>query len=141
MMSDDKATYYRIPLEVFNEGRVDLVDELLSEDFVEHVPLPPGFPEGRAGLAPFVNAIRAAFPDFKYDVIRHWQDGDMHIGWIRASGTMTGDFMGMPASGKSATWEETHIGRFADGKLVEHWAVIDQFSMLTQLGFIPPMGG
>jgi predicted ester cyclase len=65
----------------------------------------------------------------------------MHAGWIRASGTMTGDFMGMPASGKSATWEETHMARFADGKLAEHWAVIDQLGMLTQLGFIPPMGG
>jgi predicted ester cyclase len=65
----------------------------------------------------------------------------MHIGWIRASGTMMGDFMGMPASGKSASWDESHIGRYANGKLVEHWAVIDQLSMLTQLGFIPPMGG
>ena len=139
-MTDDAANYRRIPLEVFNEGKLELVEELLSEDFVEHA-APPGFPTDRSALTEFVTGIRSAFPDFKYEILGQWQDGDTHIGWIRASGTMTGDFMGMPASGKSASWEESHIGRYADGKLVEHWAVIDQLSMLTQLGFIPPMGG
>lgn len=139
-MADDAATYRRIPLEVFNDGRVELVEELLSEDFVEHA-APPGWPTSRDALTQFVSGIRAAFPDFRYEILGQWQDGDMHIGWLRASGTMSGDFMGMPASGKSATWEETHIGRFAGGRLAEHWAVIDQLGMLTQLGFIPPMGG
>jgi predicted ester cyclase len=139
-MADDAHTYRRIPLEVFNDGRVELVEELLSEDFVEHA-APPGWPTTRDVLTQFVTGIRAAFPDFRYEILGQWQDGDMHIGWLRASGTMSGDFMGMPASGKSATWEETHIGRFAGGKLAEHWAVIDQLGMLTQLGFIPPMGG
>lgn len=132
--------YRRIPLEVFNEGKVELVDELLSADFVEHA-APPGFPTDRSVLAMFVSGVRAAFPDFKYEILEQWEKDDMHIGWIRASGTMTGDFMGMPASGKSATWEECHIGRYVGDQLVEHWAVLDQLSMLTQLGFIPPMGG
>src|SRR5207253_4641865 len=110
------ANYRRIPLEVFNEGKVELVNELLSEDFVEHLPLPPGIPPGRDSLVPFVNAIRAAFPDFKYEILGQWQDGDTHLGLIRASGTMTGDFMGMPASNKAASWDEVHIGRYADGK-------------------------
>ena len=48
---------------------------------------------------------------------------------------MRGDFMGMTASGKSATWSEIHITRYADGKAVEHWAVVDQLGMLAQLGF------
>lgn len=139
-MADDATTYRRIPLEVFNDGKVELVEELLSEDFVEHA-APPGWPTNRDVLIQFVTGLRAAFPDFRYEILGQWQDGDMHIGWLRASGTMSGDFMGMPASGKSATWEETHIGRFAGGRLAEHWAVIDQLGMLTQLGFIPPMGG
>jgi len=140
-MSDDAANYRRIPLEVFNEGNVDLVDELLAEDYVEHVPLPTGFPSGRESLKAFVTAVRAAFPDFKYEIVGQWQDGDTHLGLIRASGTMSGEFMGMPPSNKSASWDEVHIGRYADGKLVEHWAVIDQLGMLTQLGFVTPPGG
>jgi predicted ester cyclase len=135
-MTDDAASYRRVPLEVFNEGKVELVDELLAEDFIEHA-APPPFPPTRDSLREYVVALRAAFPDFRYEILGQWQDGDTHIGYIRASGTMTGDFMGMPASGKSATWDETHIGRYANGKLAEHWAVIDRLGMLQQLGFVP----
>jgi steroid delta-isomerase-like uncharacterized protein len=140
-MADDAANYRRIPLEVFNEGRLELIDELLADDFVEHAQLPPGVPPGREGLRIIVQALRSAFPDFRYEILLQFQDGDHHIGMIRASGTMTGEFMGMPPSGKSASWDEVHIGRMADGKLLEHWAVIDQLGMLQQLGFAPSPPG
>lgn len=140
-MSDDAAMFRRVPIEVFNEGNIDLVDELFAEDYVEHVPLLPGMPPGRDSVKAFVQMARSAFPDFRYEIVRQHQDGDTHIGYIRASGTMTGEFAGMPPSGKSATWDEIHIGRCAGGKIAEHWAVIDQLSMLTQLGFVTPPGG
>lgn len=136
-MTDDAATFRRIPLEIFSEGRLDLIDEIFSEDYVEHTELPPGMPSGRAGIHVFVGALRTAFPDLSFDVAHQHQDGDMHIGHIRASGTMTGEMAGMPPSGKSATWDEMHIGRMAGGKLVEHWGVVDRLSMLQQLGFMP----
>ena len=138
-MSDAAATFRRFPLEVFNEGKVELLDELVAEDYVEHA-APPGVPPTVEGLRQFVPALRAAFPDFRYEILLQVGEGDTQVGYIRASGTMQGDFAGMPASGKSATWDEVHIGRFADGKLAEHWAVIDQLGMFTQLGFIPPPG-
>ena len=53
---------------------------------------------------------------------------------------MTGDFAGMPASGKYAAWNEVHIARVANGMLAEHWAVVDQLGMLQQLGFLPQPG-
>jgi len=140
MSESDTVNFRRIPLEVFNEGRYELIDELVAKDFVEHVPLPPGMPEGTEGLRAFVQAIRAAFPDFRYSIKLQLRDGDMHVGYIQASGTMSGDFMGMPASGKAATWDEVHIGRYSGGKLVEHWAVVDQLGMLQQLGFAPVPG-
>ena len=59
---------------------------------------------------------------------------------LTARGTMTGAFMGMPATGKSATWTEIHIARVANGKLTEHWSNIDQLGMLQQLGVIPTPG-
>jgi predicted ester cyclase len=133
-MSDDATTFRRVPLEVFNEGKVELIDELFAEDFIEHAG-PPGVPPTRDALKEFVPALRAAFPDFRYEILQQMQDGDTHVGYIRATATMTGDFMGMPATGRSATWEEIHIGRFAGGKVAEHWAVIDQLGMLEQLGF------
>jgi predicted ester cyclase len=57
-----------------------------------------------------------------------------------ASGTMTGEFGGMPATGKRATWTEIHIGRVANGRLVEHWGLVDQLGMLVQLGIVPAPG-
>ena len=136
-MSDDAATFRRIPLEVFNQGKTDLIDELFAEDFVERLDLPPGVPADREGVRMFVQGLLAAFPDFKYEIVLQAQDGDTHTGMIRASGTMTGEFMGMPPSGKAATWDEIHIARFAGGKLAEHWGVVDRLSMLQQLGFMP----
>ena len=139
-MGDDAATFRRVPDEIFNGGNLDLIEELFADDYVEHA-APPPLPPTRESVRTFVAALRAAFPDIHLETLRQWEDGDTHIGWIRSSGTMTGDFLDMPASNKSATWDEIHIARFADGKISEHWAVIDQLGMLTQLGFIPPMGG
>jgi len=135
-MADDATTFRRIPLELFNDGKLELFDERVADDYVEHA-APPEVPPNRDSLREFVAMMRAAFPDFRYDILKQTQDGDTHVGYVRASGTMEGDLMGMPASGKSASWEEIHIARFAGGKMAEHWAVIDRLSMLTQLGFIP----
>ncbi|MGH9279141.1 MAG: ester cyclase [Acidimicrobiales bacterium] len=139
-MSDDAASFRRVPNEVFNQGNIDLIDELFSEDYVEHA-APPGVPADRDGLKAFVAGLREAFPDFHYEVLQQVQDGDTHVGYIRATGTMKGDFMGMPASGKSAAWDEMHIGRYSNGQIAEHWAVIDALGMMTQLGFIPENPG
>jgi predicted ester cyclase len=49
---------------------------------------------------------------------------------------MKGEFAGMAATGKHATWTEIHIGRVVNGRLTDHWAVIDQLPMLIQLGVI-----
>jgi predicted ester cyclase len=140
-MADDAANFLRIPMEVFNEGRLELIETLVAEDFVEHVERPPGIPAGREGLRFFAAARHDAFPDLRYELLRQFQDGDTHIGHFRVSGTMAGDFLGMPASGKSATWEEMHIGRVVDGQLREHWAVLDRLGMLQQLGFVPAPPG
>lgn len=136
-MTDDAAAYRRIPLEIFNEGKLDVIDEVMSPDYVEHMDLPPGVPATLDGFRGFVTEMRAAFPDFRMEVVQQYQEGDMHIGYVKATGTMSGSFMGMPPSGKTASWDEMHIGRFADGKLTDHWGVIDRLAMLQQLGFVP----
>lgn len=141
MTTDDAANYRRIPIEVFNEGNFDRVDELFTEDYVEHAPLPPGWPEGREAVKAFAAALKEGFPDLEYEILQQYQDGDMHIGLIRATGTMSGSFMGMPATNKSATWDEVHIGRMRDGRLAEHWTVIDQLKMLQDLGLAPSPPG
>ncbi|WP_412544102.1 ester cyclase [Longispora sp. K20-0274] len=132
----DADTVRRVPLEIFNEGDVGLINEIFTPDFVEHV-TSPGFPEGRAGLRAFVLGMRQAFPDFRYEVLAQVDDGDLHVLYVQASGTMTGDFMAIPATGLSATWLEMHMARMRGGWIVEHWAVLDQLGMLQQLGVLP----
>jgi steroid delta-isomerase-like uncharacterized protein len=141
MLSEqDKVNGRRIPLEMFNQGRLDLAEELFTSDYVEHVSLPPEFPTGIAGIQAFINVVRTGFPDFRYTIEDEIAEGDKIVYRLTATGTNNGEFLGMPATGKSATWSEIHICRMENGKLAEHWANVDNLGMLQQLGVIPAPG-
>ena len=131
----NKASARRMVDEVVNEGNIDLIDELLAPEFVDHS-APPGVPPGREGAKLFMTALRHAFPDLHASVDDVIAEGDKVVQRTRARGTMKGELMGLPPSGKSASWEQIHILRFANGREVEHWAVSDQLGMLSQLGFL-----
>ena len=88
----------------------------------------------------YITMFRAAFPDLHYTLEDSIAEGDRVVQRTMARGTMKGDFTGMPASGKTATWSEIHITRYDNGKAVEHWAVVDQLGMLAQLGFAQAPG-
>jgi steroid delta-isomerase-like uncharacterized protein len=132
---ENKAMANRFIDEVLNKGNYSLIDQFATQNLIDHQ-LQPGMPSGRDGVRAFVSAFRTAFPDLHYTILDTVAEGDKVVQRSSARGPMKGDFMNMPASGKTAQWEEIHITRFADGKAVEHWAVVDQLSMLTQLGFI-----
>jgi predicted ester cyclase len=125
----------RIPLEVINNNKFELIDELYATNYVEHTPQ-PGVPPTREGFKQTAIALKEAFPDLHYTIDDVVEGGDRIVHRLTASGTMKGEFAGMPPTGKYATWTEIHIGRVANGRLTEHWGVIDQLSMLIQLGVI-----
>jgi predicted ester cyclase len=139
MTPDIKLTAERIPLEVLNTGNFALLDELLTTDFVEHTPQ-PGIPPTREGLKQSLIALRTAFPDVRYTIEGSVACGDEIVQRVKATGTMTGEFMGIPPTGKRATWTEIHIGRGVNGRLTEHWGLIDQLGMLVQLGIVVAPG-
>jgi steroid delta-isomerase-like uncharacterized protein len=139
MGTDMKTKLERVPLEILNQGRYELIDEIYAPDFVEHYEQ-PGVPPTREGFKQFAMAYRAAFPDLHYTVEDAIEAGDKIVHRLTASGTMKGDFLGMPATGKRATWSEIHIGRVADGLLVEHWGLVDQLGLFVQLGVVPAPG-
>ena len=134
-----KTTLERIPLEILNQGRYDLIDEIYAPDFVEHY-AQPGIPPTREGFKQFAMAYRSAFPDLHYTVDDAIEAGDKIVHRLSASGTMKGDFAGMQATGKHATWTEIHIGRVANGQVVEHWGLVDQLALFVQLGIVPEPG-
>ncbi len=134
-----KAAAMRLP-EAINKGDFAAFEQVTAPDAVWHS-LPPGMPPTVQGTVMFLKGLRAAFPDLHYKVEDIIAEGDRVVQRVTGTGTMKGDFQGMPASNKSATWTEIHIVRFANGKVCEHWAVADQMGMLAQLGFASMPGG
>jgi steroid delta-isomerase-like uncharacterized protein len=137
MSEQNKAIAARIPLEAFNQGKLDVIDEVIADNHVDHATRPPGVPSGKEGLKVLVKSLRSAFPDLKIVIDLQVAEGDLVVQHASSTGTMKGEFAGMPPSGKTAKWEAIHISRIKDGKIVEHWMVQDQLSMLQQLGFMP----
>jgi predicted ester cyclase len=119
-----------------NKKDLSVLDEVIAADAVDHA-APPGMPQTRESAKQFLGMLLAAFPDFRYTVEFTVAEGDRVAQRLTGSGTMQGEFLGMAPTGKHATWTETHVSRFANGKLVEHWASIDQTGMMQQLGLIP----
>jgi steroid delta-isomerase-like uncharacterized protein len=135
MRDANKQLALRMPLEAFGQGRAEVIDEVIATDIVDHG-RPPGMPQGREGVKALFHVVRAAFPDLEITVNHAVAEGDIVVLHITSSATMTGDFAGMPASGKHATWDAVHIDRISDGRIVEHWVIQDQLGMLQQLGFM-----
>lgn len=126
--------------EVIASGDADRADELLAEDLIEHEDQPPGSPQGREGFKDFVRRINAGFPDLDECHIEDMTaDGDKVWARARLTGTHQGEFMGVPATGKRVEFEVIDIGRFENGKGVEHWGATDTMAMMQQLGALPEM--
>ena len=136
MSEFNKAAFRAIAEKVINTKTLEAADQYFGAEFVDHA-APPGSPAGIAGFKAFFGALTTAFPDLRYTVEDLIAEGEQVVGRMSVRGTMKGDFQGMKATGKTATWTEIHIGRFANGRVVEHWATIDQLGMLQQLGLAP----
>ncbi len=137
MSEQNKAVTQRFYDEVFNVGNVELVDELFSSDFADHEEF-PGISPDRSGVKQWVTAMRTAFPDARMDVKDMIAEGDKVVARTTMSGTQQGEFVGMPATGKSMSVTTVDIVRLVDGKLVEHWGATDTAGMMEQLGHLPP---
>lgn len=141
-MSANQEKWLSMPEEIYSKGRLELIDEMVAPDFVDHGSLPPGSPQGREGFKEFVQVLRQAFPNVRYEVDRasSVDGGDLQAVNVTAHGTQTGEFMGLPPTGKQVTWQETHIGRFEDGWVKDHWGVVDMLAIFQQLGLVPMPG-
>lgn len=141
MSEANKAVVARLPLEVWSQGKIEVIDEVVDPEFVDHgATSVPGVTMDREGIKTLVTGMRRAFPDLNVAVNHVVAEGDLVVTHATSSGTMRGEFAGMSPSGKQATWEQVHISRVRDGKIVEHWVVQDQLGMLQQLGFLPAPG-
>jgi steroid delta-isomerase-like uncharacterized protein len=138
MSSEVNQTAYRRTFEeVFNQGNLALVDELVAPDFLNHE-VPPGMNNrGPDSTRQVVRMLRTAFPDLHFTIEDLVAEGDTVAGRVTMSGTHLGPFQGIPPTGRSFQQEHMHFVRFRDGKAIEHRAVRDDLGMMRQLGVIP----
>ena len=131
---ESKALARRVFEEVLNGRNLAALDQLVATDYVEHNPL-PGQRTGLDGIKDRYTMVLNAFdPRFAIeDVIAEGEK--VVLRWTN-SGTHVGDFLGMPPTGKSYTIPGIEIWRVKDGRLAEHWDVVDLFGQLQQLGLL-----
>jgi predicted ester cyclase len=127
----------RITTGVWDEGRLELIDELIAEDLIDHMEV-PGL-EGIRGRERYrANAVmnRAAFPDFRNPLDLIVAEGDIAVSYGRMVGTNTGEMMGMPPTGRSIDVATFGMLRFKDGQAIERWGLWDATAMAEQLGLL-----
>jgi steroid delta-isomerase-like uncharacterized protein len=137
----DHAATARHFYELINDGDIDGFVDLLADNFVEHEET-PGLPPTKDGVKQFFTMYIGAFPDLHFAADDILASGDKVVGRVTITGTNKGgDFMGMPATGKSVSVQAIDIIRFGDDGLAhEHWGVVDVMTMMQQLGVVPTPG-
>ena len=115
-----------------NRGQLDRVPEYVQADAVDHS-LPPGMPGGSEGVAAVLGAIRSAFPDHDARVVHMVAEGDLVATYKTFTGTNSGEFFGMPPTGRRATIRVMDFVRYEGGKVAEHWNIVDMAGLMQQL--------
>ena len=123
----NKALARRIVEEMWNTKNLKVVDEVYS----------PEFGGGHEATKQFVTANLSAFPDLHNTIEDQIAENDLVVTRYVTSGTHQGEFANIPPTGKQFTVTGIEMHRFADGKLVELWNVLDMLGALQQLGVIP----
>ncbi len=140
MSEANKAVSKRIYEEVWSQGNIAVIDELVADNYVNHG-TPPEIPNNREGFKMFAGMYSNAFPDMAMTIDDVIAEGEKVVVRWTAVGRHKGELMGIPATDKDVTVTGISIDRFAGGKIVESWGEFDLAGMLMQMGVVPPMGG
>jgi steroid delta-isomerase-like uncharacterized protein len=135
---ENKALNRRLIEEGFNKQNMAVIEELIATDHLDHAAFPGVLP-GLEGVKQLFTMFWAAFPDVHVTVEDQVAEGDKVVNRITWRGTHQGTFLGVPATGKQVTVAGIDIGRWADGKAVEHWNTHDFLGLIQHLGVIPEM--
>ena len=119
--------------ELFTKGDLTAIDRYVAPGFVNHDPPFPGAPDGSEGMRAAAEAFRRALPDWRSDIDHLVAVGDLVVEHFHASGTRTGELMGVPADGTTLTLRGIQIFRIADDKIVERWGRLDYAGLQAQL--------
>lgn len=122
----------------WNEKDWDLLVSVHADNWIEH-----NQPEGMndlEGLHMTFNVFTAAFPDLQFKPVNIISDGDYVSSQYEITGTHTGDFMGIPPTGRTVKFRGITQLRMEKGLCAEAWTVLDQMTLMQQLGAVPVPG-
>ena len=120
-----------------SSGDLAAADALLADHFALHVPLPVSEP-GIDAINDIITSCRAAFGELHVTIDGMTADGDLVTCRFTARGTHTGEFMGVPPTGRPITMTGIEIFRLEDGKIAELWGEANLMGLAVQLGMMPP---
>ncbi len=140
MSEENKALVRRWFEDLFNEGNLDVADEIVAQDHVAHDPVLRDLPTGPEADKQVVNIYHGAFPDANITVEDQIAEGDEVATRWSGRGTHQGELMGVPASGNRVEVSGMTINRISEGKIAETWTNYDALGMMQQIGAIPEPG-
>ena len=140
MTQDNSTIVRRFIEETINQGRIDSAAQFVWEDVVEQVPL-PGQGPGLEGLKETLRGMRSAFPDLFFSVEEQIADGDKVLTRFEWTGTHRGEFVGIPATGRSVKVWGMVIDRLENSRIKDTRIIMDMLGLMMQLGVFPPPRG
>ena len=132
MSERNKRVVRRAFEEVYSQGQLEAIDEIVAPRFVAHSPSMEYWRP--AGVKQFVAGLRAAFSGLHMTVHEQIAEGDKVVTRWTARGTHRGTFRGMPPTGESGSMTGIEIDRVVEGNTVECWTNADDPGLLQQLG-------
>ena len=137
---ENKQFMWHFVEQTINQKNLAIIDELVDEDFIEHIPF-PGQGPGREGLKFAIGALLTAFPDMHWTIEEQVAEDETVVSRFSWTGTHCGEFMGIPATEKSVESWGVVIDVVRDGKFSESRILMDSLGMLQQIGVLPAPGG
>ena len=130
-------------LAIWNDGNLDLVDELYAPDFVWHIVDAGEDVVGTAAFKELVTSFRTAFPDFHVTFDEVFVAGEKTVIRWTMTGTNTGPLQDLPPAGQPVRLQGVAISRSVDGRTAEVWQHYNHLSMFQQMGYTltPPSTG
>lgn len=135
----NKELARRYYAELWEQGRLDLAEELVAPNHIDHNPPIAGHGHGREDVVHHISVFREAFPDLQMSIDELVAEGDRVVERVTMRGTHLGPFLGIAPTGKYVEVTGVNVCRIENGKVAERWGMTDGMGMLNQLGLMPEM--
>src|SRR5215208_1780728 len=134
MSAEESKAVMRRFWEVWEQGNIDLLDELLAREYINHTLATPDLPPGPEGVKEVVSMFHSAMPDLRVVIEEMIAEGEKVATRYALEGTHEGELFGAAPTGKQLSIKSITLERVSDGKIIEHWRVTDEMGMMRQLG-------